>query len=264
MAPTPPMTVRILGCGTSGGVPRVGNQWGQCDPTNPRNRRRRVSVLVRVGDVRLVIDTSPDFREQMLDAGVDRLDAVLYTHDHADHTHGIDDVRGLFHLSGRPIPAYMDERTFCVLHKRFDYVFDGGDGYPATLAAQLIDGPFQAAGVNVTPFRQIHGPIHSLGFRIGGFAYSTDLNGIPEESTAALEGLDLWVVDALRYEPHPTHAHLAMTLGWIERFKPKRAILTHMDKDMDYGALLKQLPAGVEPAFDGLEITLFQSDNVTS
>jgi phosphoribosyl 1,2-cyclic phosphate phosphodiesterase len=248
------MKVRILGCGTSGGVPRIGNVWGACDATNPKNRRRRVSVLIQTHGQNILIDTSPDLREQLLDAGVSHLDAVLYTHDHADHTHGIDDLRGVFHHRGSPTPAYMDARTYEILSQRFGYAFTGRDGYPATVEPRLIDGPFHVGALPITPFRQIHGPIHSLGFRAGGFAYSTDLNDIPPESEQHLHGLDLWVVDCLRREPHPTHAHLALTLSWIARFKPKRGVLTHMDKDLDYNALLAELPAGVEPAYDGLEI----------
>lgn len=248
------MKVTILGCGTSGGVPRVGNVWGACDPENPKNRRRRVSILVEEGDSRLLVDTSPDLREQLLDADVDRLNGVLYTHDHADHTHGIDDLRGIFHTMGRQVDIYADAKTLKILKRRFDYIFTPSFGYPPICTPHEITGPFNIGGISVIPFRQIHGPIESLGFRFNSVAYSTDLNGIPEESFAALEGVDVWIVDALRYEPHPTHPHLEMTLEWIERVKPKRAILTHMTWDMDYDTLKSELPDGVEPGYDGMVI----------
>lgn len=248
------MKVTILGCGTSGGVPSISGNWGACDPTDRRNRRRRVSIMVEQGDSRLIVDTSPDLREQCLDAGVDRLDAVLLTHDHADHTHGIDDLRGLSYK--RRTPVYADPVTLDTMRQRFGYVFDGHAGYPAICDAHPISGPFQIGSIPVTPFRQQHGDAFSLGFRFGRLAYSTDVSGFPEASWEALADLDLWIVDALRYEPHPTHAHLALTLEWIARIRPRRAILTHMNWDMDYAALAAQLPAGVEPAVDGLSVEL--------
>jgi phosphoribosyl 1,2-cyclic phosphate phosphodiesterase len=256
------MKVTILGCGTSGGVPRVGNLWGRCNPANPKNRRRRVSVLVEHAGTQILIDTSPDLREQLLDARVERLDAVLFTHDHADHTHGIDDLRGVFHAMGRRLDCYADAATAATLQRRFDYVFDGFEDYPAMANLhRLADtgdalAPLTIGTLTVQPFRQIHGATQSIGYRIGGFAYSTDLNAIPEASAPCLAGLDLWVVDALRYDPHPSHPHLAMTLGWIERFRPARAILTHMNWDMDFDELAAQLPAGVEPGYDGLTVEL--------
>lgn len=250
------MKVRILGCGTSGGVPRVGNIWGRCDPNNPKNRRRRVSILVEEQGTLILVDTSPDLREQLLDAGVTRLDAVLYTHDHADHTHGIDDLRGLFHSMRRPIDCYADEATARTLKHRFGYAFDGFEGYPAMANLNVFSGPLTIGPVTVQPFRQIHGTINSWGFRFGSFAYSTDLNEIPAESEPYLHGLDLWIVDALRYDPHPTHPNLDQTLAWIEKFKPKRAILTHMNWDMDYEEVKARLPLNVEPGYDGMEIEL--------
>ena len=248
------MKMTILGCGTSGGVPRIGRQWGDCDPNEPKNRRRRVSILVQRGATNVIVDTSPDFREQCLDAGIDHLDAVLYTHDHADHTHGIDDLRGFFYLKRSPIPAYGDAQTLSVLNQRFPYVFDGTHGYPAIAEAREINGALKIGELDVMPFRQGHGPITSLGFRFGPLAYSTDLDALDEAAFAALEGIDIWIVDALRYDPHPTHAHLERTLAWIERVAPRRAILTHMNWEMDYQTLRRQLPAGVEPAYDGLAI----------
>ena len=250
------MRVTILGCGTSGGVPRIGNHWGDCDPNEPKNRRRRVSILVEHGGTRLLVDTSPDLREQCLDAGVDRLDAVLYTHEHADHIHGIDDLRGLAYLSGGRIPAYAAARALAEITQRFSYIFESRYGYPAICTTHEIDGPFRVGEIDVQPFEQQHGPITSLGFRFGPIAYSTDLNDLSEDAFAALDGIDVWIVDALRYDPHPTHAHLDMTLGWIERVKPKRAVLTHMTWDMDYATLARRLPDGVEPAYDGMVIDL--------
>lgn len=248
--------VTILGCGTSGGVPRVGGQWGDCDPTEPRNHRRRVSIYVEADDARLLVDTSPDLREQCLDAGVKRIDAVLYTHDHADHVHGIDDLRGFYQMQKRRIPVYGSRASLDVIERRFDYIFKPIHGYPAICEAHEIRGPFQVNGVDVVPFEQEHGEITSLGFRFGPIAYSTDLKALPEASFAALEGVEVWIVDALRPEPHPTHAHLDLTLSWIERVKPRRAILTHMTSEMDYQTLRRALPSGVEPAHDGLVVEL--------
>lgn len=248
------MKVTILGCGTSGGVPRLGNVWGACDPGNPKNRRRRVSILVEHRGTQVMVDTSPDLREQCLSAGITHLDGVLYTHDHADHTHGIDDLRGLFLLMRRKVDIWADRRTLGTLKERFDYIFESSDGYPAVCAAHAIDGPVRIGHIEAVPFPQEHGPITSLGFRFGDIAYSTDLVGLPEQSWRALEGVKVWIVDALRPEPHPTHAHLDLTLSWIERLKPERAILTHMTWDMDYEALRRRLPSGIEPAYDGMVI----------
>ncbi|MGQ5701577.1 MBL fold metallo-hydrolase [Sandaracinobacteroides sp. A072] len=249
------MRLVMLGCGTSSGVPRVGGDWGRCNPENPRNRRRRVSVLVEAGDTRLLVDTGPDLREQLLDAGAGWVTAVLYTHDHADHTHGIDDLRALFHASGVEIDCYMDRSTKAGIRTRFSYVFAGRAGYPPTARAHLIDDEMHFGAITVRPFRQQHGPIHSTGYRFEAdgvaIAYSTDVNGIPEESWPMLEGLDLWVVDALRRYPHPTHSHLDQTLEWIARAKPREAWLTHMDQSMDHDELLGELPADVTPGYDG-------------
>jgi phosphoribosyl 1,2-cyclic phosphate phosphodiesterase len=254
------MRVTILGCGTSSGVPRVGNDWGSCDPSDPRNRRRRVSILVEEEGTAVLIDTSPDMREQLLDAGVSRLDAVLYTHDHADHCHGVDDLRQVFHAMGRRVECYADERTWDVLARRFDYVFEGTDGYPAVADANLLPERLDVGPLSISSFDQIHGRNLTRGYRIEGpgatIAYSTDLNEIPEASEAALEDLDLWIVDALRVTPHPSHAHLDLTLEWIARFRPGRAVLTHMDNSMDYARLVRSLPGGVEPAYDMLAIDL--------
>lgn len=251
------MKVTILGCGTSGGVPRIGPDgalWGACDPTNPKNRRRRVSILVEEGDTRILVDTSPDLREQLLDVGVSSLDAVLYTHDHADHTHGIDDLRAISHVMGHQVDIYGNKRTLKVLNERFGYIFTEMNNYPPFCKANLIEGPMNFGPVEVLPFEQVHGNITSYGFRFGKIAYSTDLNALDEAAFAALEGVETWIIDALRYEPHPTHPHLDLALGWIERVGPKRAILTHMTWDMDYDTLCRELPDGVEPGYDGLVI----------
>lgn len=245
----------MLGCGTSSGVPRIGNDWGSCNPANPKNRRRRVSVLVEHGDTRLLVDTGPDLREQLLCADIGWLSAVLYTHDHADHCHGIDDLRPLFHATGVEIDCYMDKATRASIRTRFAYVFAGRAGYPPTAKAHLISDEMRFAEIVVRPFRQQHGPVHSIGYRFeaGGqaIAYSTDVNDLPDEAWPLLENLDLWVVDALRRNPHPTHSHLGQTLAWIERARPAEAWLTHMDQSMDHDELVAELPPGVSPGWDG-------------
>jgi phosphoribosyl 1,2-cyclic phosphate phosphodiesterase len=251
------MRVVMLGSGTSSGVPRIGPDWGACDPANPRNFRRRVSILVEAGDTRLLVDTGPDLRMQLLDAGVGWLSAVLYTHDHADHSHGIDDLRALFHATHRPVDCYMNGPTQERLVRRFSYAFAGGHGYSPSVRACALEPVMQFGPIRVRPFRQIHGPIDSMGFRFEcedrAVAYSTDLNAIPEASWPLLEGLDLWIVDALRRMPHPTHSHLEQTLGWIARVGPRQAWLTHMDQSMDHDVLANELPPGVSPGYDGRE-----------
>jgi len=260
------MTLRftILGCGSSGGVPRPALGWGDCDPNNPKNRRRRTSLLVErraaAGVTRVLVDTSPDLREQLIDAEVDWLDGVLYTHEHADHTHGIDDLRALFMRRRRPIDVYLDEPTAAVIRPRFRYCFETppGSGYPPIVTERrmtaerpvTIDG--QGGPIVALPFAQDHGDIPSLGFRFGSLAYSADLNGLPAASIALLADLEVWIVDALRYRPHPSHFSLDDALRWIERLKPRRAILTNLHSDLDYKVLRGKLPAHVEPAFDGM------------
>jgi len=252
--------VRILGCGTSSGVPRVGDDWGQCDRSEPRNRRRRVSILVSYGESRVLVDTSPDLREQLLDAGVSDVEAVIWTHDHADHCHGIDDLRQLYFARGRPVAGYARAQTLDMLKRRFAYAFEGQGGYPAVVAPHLLPNHINLAGLSVRALDQPHGPITSAGLRFdaGGAAigYSTDFDTLTDDMAMLFEGLDLWVVDALRRKPHPTHPHLAQTLEWIGRLAPKRAILTHMDNSMDYRTLCAELPEGVEPGYDGLEVQL--------
>lgn len=252
------MRVTVLGSGGSGGVPLIGGYWGRCDPANPRNRRRRVSILIEAHGTAILVDTSPDLRAQLLDAGVAHLDAVLYTHDHADHCHGIDDLRFLRRAPAPPIPAYGTAATLKALDERFGYAFrqsTGGSGtlYRPILAAHAIDGPFAVGAARIVPFEQDHGlGSVTTGYRVGAMAYSTDVVDLSDAAFEALRGIELWIVDCLRVEPHPTHAHLDRTLGWIDRVKPKRAILTHLNHTLDYDELARACPPGVEPAYDGL------------
>ncbi len=254
------MRVTMLGCGPSWGVPRVGGDWGACDPANPKNRRRRCSILVEDEGASLLVDTSPDLREQLLDAQVQRIDAVLFTHIHADHTHGIDDLRSVNRAIGKALPIYADPATLRELKQRFGYIFAAVDPaaqsafYKPAVEPHEILGPFAAAGLSVVPFTQDHGFSQSLGFRLGRFGYSTDVLALDEAAFAALSGIEVWIVDAFREKPHPTHAHIERTLAWIARVKPRRAILTHMDQSLDYEALKRVLPEGVEPGYDGLII----------
>ena len=261
------LRVRILGCGSSGGVPRVGQGWGACDPHNPKNRRRRCSILLERaneagGKTVALIDTGPDLREQLLDAEVDRLDGILMTHAHADHTHGIDDVRPLVIRMHHLIDIHMDLPTSKTVREKFAYVFETppGSSYPPLLTEHRLTSGARTriAGdggdIDALPFRLHHGEIDALGFRIGNFAYTPDVNAIPSESLQALENLDIWLVDALRYTPHPSHFSLVETLKWIERLRPRRAILTNLHTDMDYETLRGELPPFVEPAYDGMII----------
>jgi len=265
-------TITILGCGSSGGVPRVGQGWGACDPNNPKNRRRRCSIFLEQpgqdgGKTEVLIDMSPDLREQLIGSNITHLDAVLLTHQHADHTHGIDDVRPLVIEHKRRIDVHMDVVTSSVVRRAFGYIFETpkGSQYPALLDEhRLIHGipcviPGRGGPMSFLPFTLVHGEIDALGFRIENFAYSPDVNAIPPESVPYLEGLDLWIVDALRYKPHPTHFCLAETLDWIERLKPRRAILTNLHTDLDFETLRHQLPENVEPAYDGMRI-FYQSE----
>ena len=269
------MKLTILGCGSSGGVPRIDGDWGVCDPDEPRNRRSRCSFLVeRMGNdgvTSVLVDTAPDLRTQMLAANVRHLDAVLYSHDHADQTHGIDDLRVFAYRMKRRVPVYMDAATSETLMQRFGYCFETppGSSYPPILEAREMPAPTETMQLNgaggeisATPLRQDHGNMDSLGFRFGDVAYSNDLVDMPEESLEALKGVRVWVVDALRRDPHPTHAHLQRTLDWIKRLKPELAILTNMHIDLDYRTLCKELPEGVIPAHDGLSIEVGQDISV--
>ncbi len=236
--------------------------WGDCDPNEPRNRRTRCSLLVERGKTAVLIDTSPDLRQQLLRTNVEWLDGVLISHDHADQTHGLDDLRALFINRRRRVDVHMDATTETTLMSRFGYCFAAPEGsqYPPIAKAHALKPlhPLAIVGeggtIETLPFLQFHGDVHSLGFRFGSLAYSSDVVGFPDESFAALKGVDIWIVDALRHRPHPTHAHLELTLEWIKKISPKRAILTNMHVDMDYQALRRTLPRGVEPAYDGLEI----------
>jgi len=252
------MKVTILGCGGSHGVPLIGPDWGDCDPHNPKNRRRRVSVLVEDGATRILVDTSPDLREQLLATEINDLTGIVWTHHHADHMNGIDDLRALNRCMNRPIHVYGNKRTLDHVRHSFGYVFDpvppGEVFYKPYLIPHEIKGPFMLGAVHVTPFEQDHGYSTSLGFRFGGFAYSTDVKALDEHAFAVLAGIDLWVVDCLREDPHPTHSHVEQTLEWIERVKPRRAVLTHMNQTVDYATWAARLPPGVEPGYDGMVI----------
>lgn len=258
--------ITILGCGSSGGVPRIGSLWGQCDPHNPKNRRRRCAILVDQkgprGTTSVLVDTPPDLREQLLAVRAEAVNGVLFTHDHADHTHGIDDLRMVAYAMKTRVACYFDEPTRASLVSRFAYCFEtpAGSNYPPILKAELIapgsgfeiDGP--GGAVDVLPILQHHGDIPSLGFRFGDVAYSPDISGLPPGSDELLQGLDLWIIDALRYTPHPSHLSVSQALEMIDQLKPKRAILTHMTGELDYDKLRRDLPDGVEPAYDGMVI----------
>lgn len=262
------LTLTILGSGSSAGVPRPALGWGACDPNNPRNRRRRCSLMAERttsdGTTRVVIDTSPDLREQLIDANVDHIDAVFLTHEHADQTHGIDDLRSVVLHQRRRIPVYLNRATANDIMHRFSYCFisPAGSDYPPILVqesieageSRRIDG--KGGALELSAFLVQHGNIPALGYRIGRAAYTPDLNDIPEESWGALEDLDLWIVDGLRYTPHPSHFSVADALAWIARFKPKRAVLTNMHADLDYEVLRKSLPQGVVPGYDGMRLEI--------
>jgi phosphoribosyl 1,2-cyclic phosphate phosphodiesterase len=261
-------TFTILGCGSSMGVPRPALGWGACDPTNPKNRRRRTSLLVErrgpQGRTRALVDTSPDLREQLLDGGVDWLDGVLMSHEHADHCHGIDDLRPLFVKKRRRLDMYLSEATAATLRNRFSYCFQTppGSEYPPIVTAHRLDPgrvvtiEGEGGPISALPILQQHGDITSFGFRFGSFAYCCDLSGLPDDSAAALQGIETWVIDALRYTPHPSHFSVADALAWIGLIKPTRAILTNLHADLDYAKLSSELPPGVEPAYDGLSVVL--------
>lgn len=260
-------TITILGCGSSGGVPRVGGDWGACDPAEPKNRRLRCSILVerfeRDRRTSVLVDTSPDLREQLLRADVKRLDGILVTHSHADHVHGIDDVRPIVISMRQRIGVHMDAFTTEQLRARFGYIFETppGSNYPPLLDEHVltpgapcrIDGP--GGAIEALPFRLDHGDIDALGFRFGDVAYTPDLRAVPQESLDALIGLDVWIIDALRYTRHPSHLSVAEALELIRQLKPKRAVLTNLHTDLDFHRLAAELPPNVEPAFDGMRLT---------
>ncbi|MHA6719378.1 MBL fold metallo-hydrolase [Sphingomonas sp. RS6] len=255
------MKIRILGSGTSSGVPRIGNDWGACDPGNPRNRRTRASVLVRSATTTILVDTSPDMREQLLAAGVADLDAVLWTHDHADHCHGIDDLRQVMHArGGQPVRGIARPFTLEQIFIRFPYLVEGrGKFYPPVVALEAMPDVFTIGDITVRVVDQPHGGITSAGLRFEHdgkiIGYATDFHEMTDAMAALYSGLDIWVVDALRRAPHPTHPHLDQVLGWIDATKPGRSALVHMDHSMDYATLAAALPPGVVPGHDGLELT---------
>jgi phosphoribosyl 1,2-cyclic phosphate phosphodiesterase len=262
------LVATILGSGSSAGVPRLGGpdgtgDWGACDPNNPKNRRRRCSLLVRRGATTVIVDTSPDLREQLLSARISHLDGVLMTHPHADQTNGIDDLRPLTFLMSKRIDMYADRKLLDHLKRQFGYCFSTplGSEYPPIITGHEISepfGPFAIAGeggpVPVFAFWQDHGGIRSLGYRFGPIAYSSDVSHLDGDAFAALEGVKVWIVDALRYREHPTHANVDTALAWIAKVKPERAVLTNLHHDVDYEQLRAILPPGVEPAYDGMTI----------
>jgi phosphoribosyl 1,2-cyclic phosphate phosphodiesterase len=250
--------VRILGSGTSSGVPRIGNDWGACDPNEPRNRRTRVSILVETATTRILVDTTPDMREQLLAAGVSDVDAVIWTHDHADHCHGIDDLRQIYHLRGAPVRGLARADALAVLVGRFGYVFNGRDGYPPTVAGEPLPDALTIGDIDVRVVDQPHGSITSAGLRFesGGksIVYATDFNDMTADMKVLYQDCDLWIADALRRRPHPTHATVEDVIGWAAELKVGRTVLIHMDHSMDYATLAAELPPGVEPGYDGLEL----------
>lgn len=270
------LRVTVLGCGSSPGVPRIGGDWGACDPGNPKNRRRRCSILVEAkgADGRttsVLVDTSPDLREQALAAGLRSIDGVLYTHAHADHIHGIDDLRAFWINTGKRVNIHADRPTLDRLHKAFDYCFStpAGSAYPPILISHEIRA-FRPVVINgaggalhALPVEQQHGSMTSLGFRFGDFLYSPDISGLSDEALEYMKNVEVWMVDALRNRPHPSHFSLSDALEWIERVKPQRAILTHMHLDLDYDTLLRELPPNVVPAYDGMVIEFTEDAKAT-
>lgn len=265
----------ILGCGSSPGVPRITGDWGACDPENPKNRRTRAALLVEQigpdGATTVVIDTGPDFRAQMISAGVTHVDAVLYTHPHADHIHGIDDIRGFVLNQHQPIPIWADPFTMERLREGFRYCIETPPGslYPPIVVPNLIDPAdrpviVEGAGgaIGFQPLLQVHGSIHSLGFCVGGFAYCTDVSDFPEKTVERLAGLDMLVIDALQHRFHSSHLSFQQALGWVERLAPRRAVLTHMHVPLDYDTVMRETPDHVEPAYDGMVLEFDVTDEV--
>jgi len=258
------MKLIVLGCGTSGGVPRLcgekGADWGNCDPSEPKNRRTRVSIIVENDEgKRLLVDTSPDLRGQLLATGIGRVDAVFWTHDHADHTHGIDDLRALRYGRGGPLPGYGSEETVRRLRQRFGYVFAGQHGYPTIMTIDTLDNLRMCAGFAVACCQMPHGHVETTAYRFDyngkSICYATDFSEITREMVELFHGSDILVIDCLRREPHPTHANLAMALELAEAARVGQAVLTHLDKSMDYATLGNELPQHVVVAYDGLELT---------
>lgn len=260
------MLVTLLGCGGSDGVPRIGGadgagDWGACDPANPKNRRTRTSLHIQDDDGHgILIDTSPDLRAQMLANRICRVDSVIYTHDHADHSHGVHELRRIGNVAGHTPDVYADPATLAALRQRFAYAFDPAPGspYQPIVAPRAVEGPFELAnGRKIIPFAQSHGfGAETLGLRIGNIGYTTDAVELNDRAFECLTGIRIWFVDCVRYLPHPTHSHLEQTLAWIERVRPERAILIHMNHDLDYETLRRQCPSGVEPGYDGITVNV--------
>lgn len=250
----------ILGCGSSSGVPAIGNNWGNCDPNNPKNRRLRSSILIKCDNLNILVDATPDLRQQLLNANVTSLDAVLITHCHADHINGIDDFRFLNVLMKKDINLYATRQNIDEIKNRFSYVFEKlspkskGFYYKPCLIPHEINGVFKVKGLKITSFQQDHGFIESTGFRIKNFAYSSDILNISDDLLKKLKGLDLWIVDCLRFEPHGSHAHFDKVMKWINEIKPKRTVLTHMNYEVDYDYINSLLPENCQAAFDGLKL----------
>ena len=257
------MKVTILGCGGSGGVPTISQGWGACNPAVLQNRRRRPAILVQSAETDILVDTPPDLRDQLLDVGIRHIDAVLYTHAHADHVHGLDDLREINRAMRVPIPVYAAPEALQQIVRRFQYAFTNSfqerittNLYKPALRAESITGPFQVRDMTIVPFEQDHGFSTTLGFRFGEIAYSTDLVALSETAFTTLTGIKVWIVGCFTAHVHKTHASLDTVLQWVQRIRPHRTILTHMGPGLDYGALQAGLPPKIEPAFDGMVIEL--------
>lgn len=253
------MKLIVLGSGTSTGVPRLGNDWGNCDPNEPRNRRTRVSIIVESdAGTRLLVDTSPDLRSQLLANDIEKVDAVFWTHDHADHCHGIDDLRPMRYGRAGPLPGYASEETVRRLRQRFGYVFAGQYGYPTIVSVDTLDRLKMCAGISVGSCQMPHGHMQSTGYRFScdskSISYATDFSSITREMVELFTGTNILVVDCLRRESHPTHAHLAMALELAEACRAGTAVLTHLDKSMDYATVSREVPAHVLVGYDGMEL----------
>lgn len=254
------MRITMLGCGGSAGVPLIGCHCAVCKSENPKNRRTRVSIVVEDKNTRLLVDTSPDLREQALATGLKTVDAILISHAHADHLHGIDDIRSFNYIKNSSIDLYAEKNDLDEIKQRFGYIFRPPVPERGWFRASAVGHAIKAnqvmtiGTIPVIAFKQVHGATQTLGFRFGNMAYSTDVNDFPEESFHILKGIDTWIIDCLRYDPAPSHAHLELTLEWIKRIKPRRAILTHMAHELEYETLKKELPKGVEPGYDGMVI----------